>query len=395
MPKLLPNLSTAAAPQRPEVPPLTWPDKILISFAILFGAGVGALGLATSFGALSRAAQAWGFGYPWMLPAGVDLAVPAFSAAYLVLIRLNMPLAWVRFVPWALTAVTCWLNVEAGDSLSSKLAHGTMPMLWVGFAEIVAHVYKSWIGAATGRRMESIRFLRWFLAPVSTFIIWRRMTLWEITSYAVALERERDRQLVRAELREKYGRGWRRKTPARERVLLKMGGLIAVIDEPHAPSAEVPAQLPAPAVEQLVAETDRLADPAAIPAVLPAPRAQVTASIVPAQFQPGQAIDVPAPDVAEPATPPPAATSDETPVAVMSEEELYAVVCAAIEAGEVDRFTKQNGDLTGSNMGRALGQTAGNGRKVRHRLLKRYAAATGKELGDEFTVEDLMTAANS
>ncbi|WP_369192798.1 hypothetical protein [Streptomyces sp. R08] len=60
-----------------------------------------------------------------------------------------MALAWVRFVPWALTLITCGLNIAAGHSLSAKVAHGTMPMLWVVFSEIGAHVYAVRIGAAT------------------------------------------------------------------------------------------------------------------------------------------------------------------------------------------------------------------------------------------------------
>jgi hypothetical protein len=69
-------------------------------------------------------------------------------------------------------------------SLAAKMAHGTMPLLWVVFSEIAAHVYAVRIGAVTGRRMEKIRFSRWLLAPLSTFALWRRMTLWEVTSYA-------------------------------------------------------------------------------------------------------------------------------------------------------------------------------------------------------------------
>jgi len=160
-----------------------------------------------------------------MLPVGIDVAIPVFTAANLLLIRLDMRLSWVRWVPWALTFITCWLNVAAGDSISAKVAHGTMPLLWVGLSEVVAHVYAVRIGAVTGARMERIRRSRWFLAPGSTFSLWRRMTLWEITSYHEALEREKERQLARAGLRERYGRGWRREAPRRERVLLKLGEL--------------------------------------------------------------------------------------------------------------------------------------------------------------------------
>ena len=210
---------------RTAVPPLTRPELGLAGFAALAAAGVGALGLASSFGAVSDAAERWGFGAPWMLPVGIDLAIPVFTVANLLLIRMDMVLAWVRFVPWALTLVTCWLNIAAGHSLSAKLAHGTMPLLWVVFSEIGAHIYAVRIGAATGRRMDRIRVSRWLLAFPSTFALWRRMVLWETTSYRDALARERERQLARAELRERYGRGWRRAAPRRTRVLLKLGEL--------------------------------------------------------------------------------------------------------------------------------------------------------------------------
>ncbi|WP_435218970.1 DUF2637 domain-containing protein [Streptomyces sp. bgisy034] len=218
-------MTTAPETARPTVPPLTRPEMGLAGLGALAAAGVGALGLIASFDAVSSAAARWGFGEPWMLPVGIDVAIPVFTVANLLLIRMDMALAWVRFVPWALTLVTCGLNVAAGHSLWSKVAHGTMPLLWVVFSEIGAHVYAVRIGAATGRRMEKVRFSRWMLAPLSTFGLWRRMTLWEVTSYSEALKRERERQLARARLRERHGRRWRSKTPRPERVLLKLGEL--------------------------------------------------------------------------------------------------------------------------------------------------------------------------
>ncbi|MGW4085701.1 DUF2637 domain-containing protein [Streptomyces sp. NPDC004822] len=218
-------MTTATETARPAVPPLTKPEIGLAGMGALAAAGVGALGLIASFDAVSSAAARWGFGAPWMLPVGIDVAIPVFTVANLLLIRMDMALAWVRFVPWALTLVTCGLNIAAGHTLWAKVAHGTMPLLWVVFSEIGAHVYAVRIGAATGRRMERVRFSRWMLAPLSTFALWRRMTLWEITSYSEALKRERERQLARARLRERHGRRWRSKTPRPERVLLKLGEL--------------------------------------------------------------------------------------------------------------------------------------------------------------------------
>ncbi|MDX2727258.1 DUF2637 domain-containing protein [Streptomyces sp. PA03-2a] len=217
--------TTTQTPDRPAVPPLTHPEMGLAGFGALAAAGVGALGLISSFDAVSAAALRWGFSAPWMLPVGIDLAIPVFTVANLMLIRMDMALAWVRFVPWALTLVTCGLNVSAGHGTWAKVAHGTMPLLWVVFSEIAAHIYAVRIGAVTGRRMDKIRASRWLLAPLSTFALWRRMTLWEVTSYGDALARERERLLARAALRERHGRLWRSKTPRPERVLLKLGEL--------------------------------------------------------------------------------------------------------------------------------------------------------------------------
>ncbi|RSN93748.1 hypothetical protein DMH26_24035 [Streptomyces sp. WAC 05379] len=215
----------------------------LAGVGALAAAGVGALGLIASFDAVSEAAARWGFGEPWMLPVGIDVAIPVFTVANLLLIRMDMALAWVRFVPWVLTFVTCGLNVAAGQGMWAKVAHGTMPLLWVVFSEIGAHIYAVRIGAATGRRMEKIRFSRWLLSPLSTFALWRRMTLWEVTSYAVALEKERERLLARAELRERYGRRWRSQTPRRERVMLRMGELAPASDAQVTPEPK-PEQAP-------------------------------------------------------------------------------------------------------------------------------------------------------
>ncbi|WP_329066354.1 DUF2637 domain-containing protein [Streptomyces sp. NBC_01429] len=214
----IPSASTAP-------PPLSTAEKAFLGAVLPAGAGVGSLGLVASFDSVSSAASDWGFTEAWMLPVGIDIAIPVFTAANLLLIRLGMPLVWVRFVPWALTLVTCWLNIAAGTSVSAKVAHGAMPLLWVVLSEIAAHVYAVRIGVATGARMERIRRSRWLFAPLTTLMLWRRMVLWETTDYREALALERQRLMVRAELRESYGRNWRRTAPRRALVLLKLGEL--------------------------------------------------------------------------------------------------------------------------------------------------------------------------
>jgi hypothetical protein len=241
-------MTTAQTIESSAVPPLTRPEMGLAGIGALAAAGVGALGLISSFDAVSEAAARWGFTSPWMLPVGIDVAIPVFTVANLLLIRMDMALAWVRFVPWVLTLITCGLNVAAGQDVWAKVAHGTMPLLWVVFSEIGAHIYAVRIGAATGRRMEKIRFSRWLLVFPSTFALWRRMTLWEVTSYTEALAREKERQLARADLRERYGRKWRTQTPRRERVMLRMGELAPGIEQEiltPPPVENPPAQSPA------------------------------------------------------------------------------------------------------------------------------------------------------
>ncbi|OQQ15968.1 hypothetical protein B0675_01295 [Streptomyces sp. M41(2017)] len=247
------------APEAPAsgVPPLTRPELGLAGVGALAAAGVGALGLISSFDAVSAAALRWGFSSPWMLPVGIDVAIPVFTMANLLLIRMDMALAWVRFVPWVLTLITCGLNVAAGQDLWAKVAHGTMPLLWVVFSEIGAHIYAVRIGAATGRRMEKIRFSRWLLAFPSTFALWRRMTLWEITSYSEALAREKERQLACADLRERYGRKWRSKTPRRERVMLRMGELAPAAADLGAEPTPAPEPATAPQAPKQAAPKPR------------------------------------------------------------------------------------------------------------------------------------------
>lgn len=339
---------------------------LLMGFALLGGTLVGGLGLYASLDGVSRAARDWGFTNPWVLSAGLDGAIPVFSAANLILIRMNMPLAWVRVVPWALTVVTCWLNIGVGETLLAKIAHGVMPLLWVVFAEIIAHIYAVRIGVATGQRMEKIRRSRWLLAPVSTFIIWRRMTLWEITSYTVALDLEAERQVVRAELREQYGWRWRSRTPPRQRVLLKMGALSPAAD--ISPTAN---ELPPPPED----ETDLR---------------QRKDDLRNRQDEQRDRQDERQDEGFDGRDEERKVEDGNEDQPRVSEATMYDIVKAAIEAGEVERFKSPNGDLTGSAIGRAMGQSAGNGRKVRHRLLSRYAAENNIELGPEFTVDELI-----
>ncbi|MFE3644882.1 DUF2637 domain-containing protein [Streptomyces sp. NPDC059169] len=363
---------------KPGAPPLTRWERFGAALTALFAVAVGALGFYASFDAVSLKAESWGFDDPWVLPVSIDSAIPVFTAANLYLIRMDMALAWVRFVPWALSLITCALNVAAGNSLWAKVAHGAISLLWVGVSEIAAHVYAVRIGAATGRRrrLDKVRWKRWLLAPWPTFTLWRRMNLWELESYDTVLNLEQERLVYEAKLRGRFGRAWRRKAPVEALLPLRLarnGIPLAETAEAGLAAAgiDTAAALPAPAVP--------VAKPLApAPAVQTAPR-RVTATVPAPAPAPAPAAQAPAPTSAPTSTP-------------LTEAQVYDMIKDTIQARDADRFS--TGDLTGSAIGRAMGQTAQNGRKVRRRLLSTYAAnILGLTLPDNFTVEDVMTAA--
>jgi hypothetical protein len=368
----------------PGVPPLTRWERFGAALTALLAVAVGALGFYASFDAVSLKAESWGFDDSWVLPVSIDSAIPVFTAANLYLIRMDMALAWVRFVPWALSLITCALNVAAGNSLWAKVAHGAISLLWVGVSEIAAHVYAVRIGAATGRRrrLDKVRWKRWLLAPWPTFTLWRRMNLWELESYDTVLNLEQERLVYQAKLRGRFGRAWRRKAPVEALLPLRLA-------RNGIPLAETASTgLAAAGIDSFD-----------LPSILPAASASAAKALpaVPATRAPARRViaTVPAPAptaapaAAAPAPAPVPTASTPTP---LTEAQVYEMIKEAIRVRDADRFNA--GDLTGSAIGRAMGQTAQNGRKVRRRLLSTYAANEASQtLPYNFTVEDVMAVA--
>ncbi|GAA2264633.1 hypothetical protein GCM10010232_65960 [Streptomyces amakusaensis] len=228
----------ARADARPKdgVPLLTRHEMAGVLAVVLAAAAVSALGLLSSYATLEKAAMRWGWEWPWLLPVGIDIAIPAFTGAHLVLIRMGMELRWMRWVPRALTAATVYLNWNASKGLEGQIGHAVLALLWVIFSEIAAHVYATRIGAVTGKkRMETVRRSRWILAPIPTARLRRRMILWEITSYEEALTRLQRDTYERARLREEHGPLWRWKAPLEQRMALKLGSVPAALADTLTP----------------------------------------------------------------------------------------------------------------------------------------------------------------
>jgi hypothetical protein len=209
-------------------------------------AGFALLGFANSFAAVSAAARPSFGAFAPTVPLGIDLGIAIFAALDIVLARLDMRPRWVRLVPWALTACTIYLNIAGQHTWFGRIAHAVFPALWVMAVEVGAHVIRIRAGLAAGTAIDRIRPSRWFLAPVPTAVLWRRMVLWEIRSYPDALARERDRVLARTELADTYGWRWRQTAPRRMRALYRIGELAPGCGTPASPAAALSAPPAAP-----------------------------------------------------------------------------------------------------------------------------------------------------
>lgn len=188
---------------------------------------LGVIGFGVSATSVAEAVEPSFGDLAWTVPVGVDVGIAAFTGLDLLMARMDMRSRWLRIVPWALIAVTVYLNVAGESDMLGKVAHAVLPLTWVVAVEAGAHILRTWAGLATkAERMDRVRVSRWFLAPVSTLLLWRRMVLWEERSYPAALRRERGRVLALCDLQDGHGRFlWRWRVPRRQRAMYRLGEL--------------------------------------------------------------------------------------------------------------------------------------------------------------------------
>jgi hypothetical protein len=182
-----------------------------VDAAIVAGCVIVALiGFSTSFEAVS-AAMRRDFGrLAPLVPLGIDVGILVSSAAYISLARRGEGHPALRIVPHLLTAATIYLNVAAGTTLEGSIAHGVMVALWAVAVEVSAHVAKARLGLDTGTRFDPVPVRRWLLDPVRTGLLWRRMSLWNVTEYRRALAYERARRYAVGLCKATHGRyRWR------------------------------------------------------------------------------------------------------------------------------------------------------------------------------------------
>ncbi|MEU1201270.1 DUF2637 domain-containing protein [Streptomyces sp. NPDC005813] len=232
-----------------EPPHLTRAHRVLIGTVVAGAVIIAGIGFAGSYAAVRELAIKKGFGnFSYVFPIGIDAGICVLLALDLLLTWIQIPFPLLRQTAWLLTAATIAFNGAAAwpDPLGVGM-HAVIPILFVVAVEAARHAIGKIADITADKHMEGIRPARWLLSPVPTFLLWRRMKLWELRSYEAVIKLEQERLVYQARLRSRFGRTWRRKAPAESLIPLRLtrygiplthttpAGLAAGVSEQHVP----------------------------------------------------------------------------------------------------------------------------------------------------------------
>lgn len=205
----------------------------------------------------------------WAIPVIVDIAIPGFTAVDLWMAAMRSRTRWMRFIPWGFNLVTLYLNTATETTWVGRVAHAAPPIMIIAFTEAIASLIKAKAKLELGAppKDDRITLVHLALSPVSTALLWRRMHLRNVSTYAEAIERDDDRALVKARFRDEYGLWWRLTAPREQRVLFKRGKL-----RPVDVNVEVQAARPLEALVNPAAQPQPAVAGPPEPKALPRPR---------------------------------------------------------------------------------------------------------------------------
>jgi hypothetical protein len=237
--------------------------KILIGVVVAGALVIAGIGFAGSYAAVRELAIKKGFGnFSYVFPIGIDAGICVLLALDLLLTWIRIPFPLLRQTAWVLTVATIAFNGAAAwpDPLGVGM-HAVIPVLFVVSVEAARHATGRIADITADKHMEGVRLTRWLLSPVPTFLLWRRMKLWELRSYEQVIKLEQERLVYQARLNSRFGRAWRRKAPVESLMPLRLArygiplsetapaGLAAAGIEPALlPPAPAPAQASVPVV---------------------------------------------------------------------------------------------------------------------------------------------------
>ncbi|MGX5184633.1 DUF2637 domain-containing protein [Streptomyces avermitilis] len=263
---------------------LTRMHRVLIGVVVTGAVIIAGIGFAGSYAAVRELAIKKGFGnFSYVFPIGIDAGICVLLAMDLLLTWIRIPFPLLRQTAWLLTAATIAFNGAAAwpDPLGVGM-HAVIPILFVVAVEAARHAIGRIADITADKHMEGVRLTRWLLSPVPTFLLWRRMKLWELRSYEQVIKLEQERLVYQARLHSRFGRGWRRKAPVESLMPLRLArygvplaqtapsGLAAAGIEPV---LLPPAPQPQPQLEAAdAAAGGRAAGPAPVPQQAAAPQ---------------------------------------------------------------------------------------------------------------------------
>ncbi|GAA3048690.1 DUF2637 domain-containing protein [Streptomyces glomeratus] len=198
--------------------------RILIGVVVTGAVIIAGIGFAGSYAAVRELAIKKGFGnFSYVFPIGIDAGICVLLALDLLLTWIRIPFPLLRQTAWLLTAATIAFNGAAAwpDPLGVGM-HAVIPVLFVVAVEAARHAIGRIADITADKHMEGVRLTRWLLSPVPTFLLWRRMKLWELRSYDQVIKLEQERLVYQARLRSRFGRAWRRKAPVESLMPLRL-----------------------------------------------------------------------------------------------------------------------------------------------------------------------------
>ncbi|MFF1399406.1 DUF2637 domain-containing protein [Streptomyces sp. NPDC058287] len=235
---------------------LTRTHRILIGVVVVGAVIIAGIGFAGSYTAVQKLAHDKGFGnFAYVFPVGIDAGICVLLALDLLLTWIRIPFPLLRQTAWLLTAATIAFNGAAAwpDPLGVGM-HAVIPILFVVSVEAARHAIGRIADITADKHMEGVRITRWLLSPLPTFLLWRRMKLWELRSYEQVIKLEQERLVYQARLRSRFGRGWRRKAPVEAVMPLRLARYGVPLKE-TAPAGLAAANIEAP--ELFLSETPR------------------------------------------------------------------------------------------------------------------------------------------
>ncbi|GGU12045.1 DUF2637 domain-containing protein [Streptomyces coeruleorubidus] len=241
--------------------------RVLIGVVVAGAVIIAGIGFAGSYAAVRELALQKGFGnFSYVFPIGIDAGICVLLALDLLLTWIRIPFPLLRQTAWLLTAATIAFNGAAAwpDPLGVGM-HAVIPILFVVAVEAARHAIGRIADITADKHMEGVRLTRWLLSPGPTFLLWRRMKLWELRSYDQVIKLEQERLVYQARLRSRFGRAWRRKAPVESLMPLRLARYGVPLAETApaglAAAGIEPALIPPPPQQAL--EAGAAADPAA------------------------------------------------------------------------------------------------------------------------------------